>query len=279
MTGGVPWSLFAWCRCARNRVGPGRREAPRFGPLAPCPRGRLHTPPASARHRSTRRSHRGYLALRRPPHLLRYRRPQEHADRLPAHDGCLGQTGSRRSDVPHRHRPSRSWPAGSSPPGAGPSPWRVPASTGSRCSTSWNRPGWRSCLVNAQHVKNVPGRKTDVKDAEWLATLLRVGLLRAELRPARGDPRTARPDPLPHAGDPPAGAGVQSHPEGAGGRQHQAGEGGLQRPGGQRTGDALDRWTGGRMTRGTGGVGPRPVAGKVAAAARGVAGRADLHPR
>ena len=28
-------------------------------------------------------------------------------------------------------------------------------------------------LVNAQHVKNVPGRKTDVKDAEWLAELLR----------------------------------------------------------------------------------------------------------
>jgi transposase len=34
-------------------------------------------------------------------------------------------------------------------------------------------------LVNAQHVKNVPGRKTDVKDAEWLANLLRHGLLKA----------------------------------------------------------------------------------------------------
>lgn len=32
-------------------------------------------------------------------------------------------------------------------------------------------------LVNAQHVKQVPGRKTDVKDAEWLAQLLRCGLL------------------------------------------------------------------------------------------------------
>jgi transposase len=38
-------------------------------------------------------------------------------------------------------------------------------------------------LVNAQHVKNVPGRKTDVKDAEWLATLLRVGLLRGSFVP------------------------------------------------------------------------------------------------
>jgi transposase len=38
-------------------------------------------------------------------------------------------------------------------------------------------------LVNAQHIKNVPGRKTDVKDAEWIATLLRVGLLRASFVP------------------------------------------------------------------------------------------------
>lgn len=40
-------------------------------------------------------------------------------------------------------------------------------------------------LVNAQHVKNLPGRKTDVKDAEWLAGLLRHGLLRASLIPKR----------------------------------------------------------------------------------------------
>lgn len=32
-------------------------------------------------------------------------------------------------------------------------------------------------VVNAQHVKNVPGRKTDVKDAEWIAQLLQYGLL------------------------------------------------------------------------------------------------------
>ena len=40
-------------------------------------------------------------------------------------------------------------------------------------------------LVNAQHVKNVPGRKTDVKDAEWLAQLLQHGLLRASFIPPR----------------------------------------------------------------------------------------------
>jgi transposase len=31
--------------------------------------------------------------------------------------------------------------------------------------------------VNAQHMKAVPGRKTDVKDAEWIAKLLRHGLM------------------------------------------------------------------------------------------------------
>ncbi len=38
-------------------------------------------------------------------------------------------------------------------------------------------------VVNAQHIKNVPGRKTDVKDAEWIADLLRHGLVRGSLIP------------------------------------------------------------------------------------------------
>ena len=38
-------------------------------------------------------------------------------------------------------------------------------------------------VVNAHHIKNVPGRKTDIKDAEWIATLLRHGLLRASFIP------------------------------------------------------------------------------------------------
>ena len=41
-------------------------------------------------------------------------------------------------------------------------------------------------LVNAQHVKAVPGRKTDIKDAEWIAELLRHGLLKASFVPPRG---------------------------------------------------------------------------------------------
>ena len=40
-------------------------------------------------------------------------------------------------------------------------------------------------LVNAQHIKQVPGRKTDVRDCEWIANLLRHGLLRASFVPDR----------------------------------------------------------------------------------------------
>jgi transposase len=40
-------------------------------------------------------------------------------------------------------------------------------------------------LVNARHVKNVPGRKTDVKDCQWLAQLLQHGLLRGSFIPSR----------------------------------------------------------------------------------------------
>lgn len=40
-------------------------------------------------------------------------------------------------------------------------------------------------LVNARHVKQVPGRKTDVKDSQWLAQLLQHGLLRGSYVPSR----------------------------------------------------------------------------------------------
>jgi transposase len=43
--------------------------------------------------------------------------------------------------------------------------------------------GLEVCLVNARHVKNVPGRKTDVSDCQWLQFLHSVGLLRASFRP------------------------------------------------------------------------------------------------
>lgn len=43
--------------------------------------------------------------------------------------------------------------------------------------------GFEVYLVNARHVKNVPGRKTDVSDCQWLQFLHSVGLLRASFRP------------------------------------------------------------------------------------------------
>jgi transposase len=44
---------------------------------------------------------------------------------------------------------------------------------------------FRLVLANAHHIKAVPGRKTDVRDCEWIADLLRHGLLRASFVPAR----------------------------------------------------------------------------------------------
>ena len=45
--------------------------------------------------------------------------------------------------------------------------------------------GFEVCLVNARHVKNVPGRKTDIGDAQWIQYLHSVGLLRGSFRPAQ----------------------------------------------------------------------------------------------
>lgn len=45
--------------------------------------------------------------------------------------------------------------------------------------------GFDVALVNAHHVKNVPGRKTDVQDCQWLQYLHSVGLLRGSYRPSQ----------------------------------------------------------------------------------------------
>lgn len=46
--------------------------------------------------------------------------------------------------------------------------------------------GFKVVLVNARHVKNVSGRKSDVLDCQWLQQLMSYGLLRGALRPADG---------------------------------------------------------------------------------------------
>src|SRR2546427_3781812 len=60
----------------------------------------------------------------------------------------------------------------------------------------------RLVLVNARHVKMVPGRKTDVRDCEWLAQLLECGLLRGSFVPpaAVRDLRDLTPRRAPEAG-------------------------------------------------------------------------------
>jgi len=60
-------------------------------------------------------------------------------------------------------------------------------STGSYWKPVYNilEGGFELLVVNAAHIKAVPGRKTDVRDAEWIAELLRHGLLRASFVPDR----------------------------------------------------------------------------------------------
>jgi len=58
-------------------------------------------------------------------------------------------------------------------------------STGVYWKPIWNllEDRFQILLVNAQHIKHVPGRKTDVKDSEWIAQLLQCGLLRGSFVP------------------------------------------------------------------------------------------------
>lgn len=73
-------------------------------------------------------------------------------------------------------------------------------------------------LANAQHIRNVPGRKTDVNDAMWIADLLAHGLIRSSFVPPvpiqelRDLTRTRKAD---RARDRPA---QPAHPEGPRGR-------------------------------------------------------------
>jgi transposase len=60
-------------------------------------------------------------------------------------------------------------------------------STGVYWKPVWNlfEGAFELLLVNAEHIKKVPGRKTDVKDAEWIAELLQHGLLKPSFVPER----------------------------------------------------------------------------------------------
>jgi len=59
-------------------------------------------------------------------------------------------------------------------------------STGVYWKPVWNvlEEHFQMVLANAQHIKAVPGRKTDMKDCQWIAELLRHGLLRGSYVPS-----------------------------------------------------------------------------------------------
>ena len=80
-------------------------------------------------------------------------------------------------------------------------------------------------VVNAQHIKKVPGRKTDMKDAEWIAQLLQCGLLKPSFVPDRQQRElrdlTRQQTKLVQQRN----AVGQSHSEGVGDGQYQAGIG------------------------------------------------------
>jgi transposase len=79
--------------------------------------------------------------------------------------------------------------------------------------------------VNARHSKAVPGRKTDVRDCEWLADLLRHGLLKVSFIPLPVIRELRELNPLPpNVGDGARG-GSQSDYEANRERQHQVGTG------------------------------------------------------
>src|SRR5690348_13884419 len=60
---------------------------------------------------------------------------------------------------------------------------RPPRSTLFPYTTLFRSGDFEVILVNARHIKFVPGRKTDVKDAQWIAELLQHGLLKASFVP------------------------------------------------------------------------------------------------
>ena len=72
-------------------------------------------------------------------------------------------------------------------------------------------------LYNARHLRHVPGRKSDVQDAEWGCQLIEHGLVRPSFVPASAAARAARPGPLPQGQDP------GTHPRGPTGREDPPG--------------------------------------------------------
>ncbi len=104
-------------------------------------------------------------------------------------------------------------------------------------------------LANAYHIKAVPGRKTDVKDCEWLADLLAHGLIRASFIPAARHSCPSRPDASPEEPAPGPRGGSQPGAQAARIREYQAGQRRDGRHGGVRSRDVERLGRGGAGSR------------------------------
>ena len=96
---------------------------------------------------------------------------------------------SNRSDKPVRRfgtftEDLENWPIRTKSAGLKPWQWNRRASIGSQPSRVLERRGFEVRLVNARHVKNVSGRKSDVLDCQWIQRLHSYGLLNASFHPA-----------------------------------------------------------------------------------------------
>lgn len=92
-------------------------------------------------------------------------------------------------------------------------------------------------VANAAHIKNVPGRKTDMNDAMWIADLLACGLIKASFVPPGRDAGAACLDAHPQAAGTRADAACAADREDAGGSQYQARLGDLRHHGRERAAD------------------------------------------
>lgn len=112
-------------------------------------------------------------------------------------------------------------------------------STGVYWKPVWNILGdgaFELMVANAAHIKNVPGRKTDVNDATWIADLVACGLIKASFVPGETI-QELRSLLRPQATDPRADQPYPTDSEDAGGGQHQARLGHQRYPRPERTPD------------------------------------------
>jgi hypothetical protein len=133
-------------------------------------------------------------------------------------------------------------------------------------------------LLNAQHLRNVPGRKTDVADAAWICQLVEHGLVRPSFVPAKPIRElrelTRYRKTLIHERT----REVQRQPQAAGGRWDQAGLCGLGRARGLWPVDAGSAGRRDNRSGGAGRLGPRGTAQEACGVARGARGPRGTPP-